>query len=169
MCLRTNTWCASSAPSAPRPKKSCVLEKHEDSSRHKNNLRLHKEGIKTTLQFLFLTTISNSSDNIFNQDLVKALISDNIYLHKIQNTEMKTLLEAYSKKIIPSTARLMATMEKESSIMMVKIKEKVKGRSLLVFMDGSKNSLSKATCVGLAGLLDGDVLEKPYLIDLVKR
>ena len=72
-----------------------ILEKHMESLWHKNNVRLYIEGEKITQQLLTLTPMNTSSDNIFNIDLVKALVSANVPLHKIDG--MKTFLEKYTK------------------------------------------------------------------------
>ena len=74
-----------------------ILEKYVESLRHKNNVRLYIEGEKTTQQLLTLTPMNTSSDNIFNIDLVKALVSANVAFHKIENEGMKTFLEKYTK------------------------------------------------------------------------
>jgi len=52
---------------------------------YKNNVRLYIEGEKITQQLLTLAPMNTSSDNIFNIDLVKALVFANVPLHKIEN------------------------------------------------------------------------------------
>ena len=74
---------------------SAKMEKHMESLWYKNNVRLYIEGEKITQQLLTLTSMNTSSDNIFNIDLVKALVSANVPLHKIDG--MKTFLEKYTK------------------------------------------------------------------------
>ena len=61
-----------------------ILEKHMESLWHKNNVRLYIEGEKITQQLLTLAPMNTSSDNIFNIDLVKALVSANVPFHKIE-------------------------------------------------------------------------------------
>jgi len=51
---------------------------------YKNNVRLYIEGEKITQQLLTLAPMNTSSDNIFNIDLVKALVSANVPFHKIE-------------------------------------------------------------------------------------
>ena len=82
-----------------------ILEKHMESLWHKNNVRLYIEGEKTTQQLLTLTPMNTSSDNIFNIDLVKALVSANVPFHKIENEGMKTFLEKYTKHTFPCRIR----------------------------------------------------------------
>ena len=122
---------------------------------------------KATQQLLLLTPTSNSSDTIFKQDLVKALVSSNIPLYKVQKEEMKNFLEKYTKKTVPSSASLTTTMEEESKTILGKIKGKLIGKYLFVSMDEVTDSLGRPMCVVLAGPLDGDFLERPYLIDMV--
>ena len=144
-----------------------VLDQHANCTRHKNNLKLYENGEKATQRLLTLTPTSNNHDTTFNQDLVKALVSANIPLYKLQNEEMKDFLEKYTKKTIPSSASLTTRMEEESKAMLGKIKEKLVGKFLFISMDETTDSLGRPICVVLAGPLDGDFLGRPYLIDLV--
>lgn len=154
--------------SAPTNRKS-VLQQHVNCVRHKNNLRLFNEGEKRTQQLLTLTSTNNNnnSDNIFNTDLVKALVSANIPFLKIENKEMKDFLEKYMKKTLPSDSTLTRILEKESKLIMEKIKEKMMGKSLFVSINETTDRLGRPMCMVLAGPLDGDFLDRPYLIDLV--
>eukprot|EP00095_Tigriopus_kingsejongensis_P008543 maker-scaffold1255_size84902-snap-gene-0.17 protein:Tk08543 transcript:maker-scaffold1255_size84902-snap-gene-0.17-mRNA-1 annotation:"PREDICTED: uncharacterized protein LOC100901520" len=120
---------------SPKVNRKSLLDQHEDSNRHKNNLKLHNDGEKATQQLLSLTPASNRCDTIFNRDLVKAVVSANIPLYKIQKEEMN--LEKYTKKTIQSSASLTTTMEEESKIMLGMIKEKLIGKSLFLCMDES--------------------------------
>eukprot|EP00095_Tigriopus_kingsejongensis_P011599 maker-scaffold325_size206031-snap-gene-0.16 protein:Tk11599 transcript:maker-scaffold325_size206031-snap-gene-0.16-mRNA-1 annotation:"PREDICTED: uncharacterized protein LOC100902024" len=88
---------------------------------------------------------------------------------KLQNekVEMKNFLEKYTKKTIPSSASLTTTMEEESKVMLDKIKEKRIGKSLFLCMDESMDIMGRPICVVFPDLLDGDFLERPYLIDMV--
>ncbi len=145
-----------------------VLEQHVRSYRHKNNVKLYYEGEKATQMILSLNpgSSSNGSDSIFNSDLVKALVSADIRLYKIKQQEFRAFLEMNTKKTTPCTKTLTMTLEKEGKYMLYKIEEKLVGKSLFLSMDDTTDSLGRPMCIVLAGPLDGDFLERPYLIDM---
>jgi hypothetical protein len=101
-----------------------VLEQHGQCARHKKNVELHNKGDKATQMLLNVIPSNNNSDSIFNTDLVRALVSANIPLAKINNEEFKNFLEKYTKKTMPSRTTMTRTMESESKVVVGKIKEK---------------------------------------------
>lgn len=60
-----------------------------------------------------MAPIASSVDN-FTDDLCKAFASSNIPIHKLEQKELQTFLEKYTKKAIPSSMSLTRALEAAS-------------------------------------------------------
>ncbi len=134
--------------------KKSVLVMHTQSKKHQNNAKLHETGDRANQRMLNLTSTINRDDT-FTSNLMKALMSYNTPFYKFEQEELKNFLVKYTKKTIPS------------SITSTRSMEKLVGRFLFVAMGESPDSLGRPMCMVLAGPLDGEFLERPYLIDLI--
>eukprot|EP00095_Tigriopus_kingsejongensis_P008118 snap_masked-scaffold184_size276635-processed-gene-1.15 protein:Tk08118 transcript:snap_masked-scaffold184_size276635-processed-gene-1.15-mRNA-1 annotation:"PREDICTED: uncharacterized protein LOC100902024" len=144
-------------------KRKSMVAAHVQTAKHKRNIELLEKG--QTIQQQTLQAVVKTPP--FVTELAKMMVSCNIPLYNADKPEFVNFIEKYTKTKMPSRSKLTKCMEEESEEILKKIKSKLSGKDLVLQVDETTDSLGRSMTAILAAPLDGDYLDRPYLIHVV--
>ena len=102
-------------------------------------------------------------------DLTKALVKSNIPLNKVENPNLKSFLEKWTKKELPSEYTLRKTyLEDEGKECIQDIILRAHGKDIYLIIDECTDVLGRYVLAVLVGVLDMHNQSKPVLFEVVE-
>ncbi|KAL4153650.1 hypothetical protein QTP88_001483 [Uroleucon formosanum] len=140
-----------------------VVTQHVNTEKHKRAvIRKNEKNKNSEIQQLVANTPKKC---LFSHDLCKALLSANIPLYKISNPQLKSFLEKYTSREIPSDSTLRKTYVNDIYEETVKnIREQIKGNKIWVSIDETTDSEGRYVANVIIGTLNTDAPGKTYLL-----
>ncbi|KAL4092042.1 hypothetical protein QTP88_026616 [Uroleucon formosanum] len=140
-----------------------VVTQHVNNEKHKRAvIRKNEKNKNSEIQQLVANTPKKC---LFSHDLCKALLSANIPLYKISNPQLKSFLEKYTSREIPSDSTLRKTYVNDIyEETMKNIREQIKGNKIWVSIDETTDSEGRYVANVIIGTLNTDAPGKTYLL-----
>lgn len=140
-----------------------VVTQHVNTEKHKRAvIRKNEKNKNSEIQQLVTNTPKKC---LFSHDLCKALLSANIPLYKISNPQLKSFLEKYTSREIPSDSTLRKTYVNDIyEETMKNIREQIKGNKIWVSIDETTDSEGRYVANVIIGTLNTDAPGKTYLL-----
>ncbi len=141
------------------------LKRHINSQKHMKSIKIKAEQTRLNLQ------IKNSDkSNVFDVELVEALFSTNIPIHKIENKNFRTFLEKYTNKRVNSHTFYRGTIIDaiyDKKFNDVKSILHNMGHYYIIF-DETTDSCGRHILSLLIGGCSENTRSKPYLVSLLE-
>ncbi|KAL4119073.1 hypothetical protein QTP88_011940 [Uroleucon formosanum] len=140
-----------------------VVTQHVNTEKHKRAvIRKNEKNKNSEIQQLVANTPKKC---LFSHDLCKALLSANIPLYEISNPQLKSFLEKYTSREIPSDSTLRKTYVNDIyEETMKNIREQIKGNKIWVSIDETTDSEGRYVTNVIIGTLNTDAPGKTYLL-----
>ena len=136
-------------------------EDHIKTEKHRNHVQLSQRQTYTDL--------APDKKNEFFADLTKALVKSNIPLNKVINPNLKSFLEKWTKKELPSESTLQKTyLEDEGKECIQDIILRAHGKDIYINIDECTDVLGRYVLAVLVGVLDMHNESKPVLFEVVE-
>ncbi|KAL4142778.1 hypothetical protein QTP88_005183 [Uroleucon formosanum] len=145
-------------------RRSSVIQ-HLKTEKHLRSVE-RKENQKETKCQQLLTNDLPSKKSKFNLDLCKAMVSANIPLNKLSNTQFRTFLEVYSGKDVPMESVLRKFyLDDCYNEMMEKIRQCVFDRKIWVSLDETTDAEGRCIANVIIGTLEEDTAGPIFLLN----
>jgi len=136
---------------------------HIETAKHQRAVN-RQNTTKMSISQLQVTTFTKKSS--FSKNLCKAMLSANIPLHKINNSEFRLFLETYTNRDIPSESTLRKNyVDEVYSDTINKIRDNIKGNKIWVSIDETTDVNGRYVANVVIGTLQIDQPGKVYLLN----
>ena len=131
-------------------------EDHLKTEKHRNHVQLSQRQT-------YMDSVPDKKNDFF-ADLTKALVKSNIPLNKVENPNLKSFLEKWTKKELLSESTLRKTyLEDEGKECIQDIFLQIHGKDIYLIIDECTDVLGRYVLAVLVGVLDMHNESKPVL------